>query len=98
MCWERSAGDWDFLLGRETAGGCENRNQKQETADELRQSERQVVPRSIDVNAGERASVVTGAAGVSIQDLAQPVRAGVVHVGYCSSRRIPISLLWKVDL
>src|ERR1700674_5775049 len=98
MRWERPTRDRDFLLGRQAAGRRENRNQKQETADELCQSKRQVVPRRVDVNTSERASVVASATGVGIENFAQSMRATIVHIGYRGSGRIPISLLRKMNL
>ena len=59
--------DGIFFLRRQATGGGEQRNQEQEATDQLRQTERQVVPGCVDIDAGKRAAIVARAADIRVE-------------------------------
>src|SRR6476469_2446850 len=55
---ERATGYRNLFLRRKASGGGKNRNDKKKTADQLRDSQRQVVPRRVTGDSGKGAPVV----------------------------------------
>ena len=90
---QRAARHRDVLLGGQAAGGGQQRNEEQEAADQHRQADGQVVPGRVGADAGERAAVVAGAAGVGVEDLGEAVRTAVVQVRRGRPWRVPVAVL-----
>src|SRR6185437_4363088 len=97
MSWKSSGRHGHLPLRRERAGDGEQRQQHQESANQHRETERQVVPGGIRVDACEGASVICGTACVGVKDFREAVRAGIIRVSCCRPGRVPVRMLRKPD-
>ena len=79
MSRNSAAGNVDQFLPRQAARDRERREQNQETTDQHLQSERDVVPRGIGIQAGESSSVGARRARVGVEDFTETVRAVVAE-------------------
>ena len=78
---QRAGAGFDALLRGERAGEREHGQDRHEAAEQHRQAEGGLEERAGDGEPGEGAAVVVGRRGEGVEDLGQPVRAGVGQCG-----------------
>src|SRR5580693_4974404 len=90
---KRSAGSGYSLLGGQAASGRQQRQQKQETADQHCQADGQVVPGRIGAETAKGAAIIRRSAGECVKHFGESVRSAIGEVAHRGAGGVPITVL-----